>query len=241
MPRTKTRKPSELRPVNIEPFPSAAAGSVVITQGETRVLCTASLSTDVPKFLCDKVTGEPLRGWVTAEYSMLPGSTRDRKKRGPDSRGTEIQRLIGRVLRAAVDLEKMPGLVVTCDCDVLVADGGTRTASITGVYVALAQALAHALPRAPRALRPSRLPLHAPVAAGSVGIIDGVAHLDLDYPLDSRADVDMNVAMNHKGEFIEIQGTGEGGTFSRDQLDELLALAGKGIRQLMKVQRQVTK
>ena len=237
MPRTKTRKPSELRPVNIEPFPSAAAASVVITQGETRVLCTASLSTDVPKFLCDKVTGEPLRGWVTAEYSMLPGSTRDRKKRGPDSRGTEIQRLIGRVLRAAVDLEKMPGLVVTCDCDVLVADGGTRTASITGVYVALAQALAHA--RGAGLI--SRDPINGPVAAVSVGIIDGVAHLDLDYPLDSRADVDMNVAMNHKGEFIEIQGTGEGGTFSRDQLDELLALAGKGIRQLMKVQRQVTK
>ncbi|MEX2214026.1 MAG: ribonuclease PH [Phycisphaeraceae bacterium] len=237
MPRNpKPRKPTDLRPVTIEPFPSAAVGSVIISQGDTRVLCTASISTDVPKFLCDKVTGVPLRGWVTAEYSMLPGSTRDRKKRGPDGRATEIQRLIGRVLRAAVDLDKMPGLVITCDCDVLVADGGTRTASITGAFVALAQAVAHA--RAKGII--TRDPIKGPIAAISVGIIDGKAYLDLDYPLDSKADVDMNVAMNHKGEFIEIQGTGEGGTFTRKQLDELLALAGKGIGQLMKIQRKVT-
>ena len=137
----RPRKPHELRPVSIESFPSAAAGSVIITQGETRVLCTASVSAEVPAFLIDKQTGQPRSGWITAEYAMLPGSTRDRKKRGPDGRATEIQRLIGRVLRAAIDLKKMPGVAITCDCDVLCADGGTRTASITGAWVALALAV----------------------------------------------------------------------------------------------------
>lgn len=233
MSKTSVRKPNQLRPVTIEPFPAGAAGSVVIAQGQTRVLCTASIASDVPLFLLDKKTGIAVRGWVTAEYAMLPGSTRDRKKRGPDGRATEIQRLIGRVLRAAVDLTAMPGVSITCDCDVLVADGGTRTASITGAFVALAQAIKHA--RATGLITGN--PIIGPIAAVSVGIIDGRPHLDLDYPLDSRADVDMNIAMNHKGDFVEVQGSAEGATFSRKQLDELLDLAAGGIRKLMTLQR----
>ena len=206
----------------------------MITQGNTRVLCTASIAPDVPKWLIDKETGTASRGWVTAEYAMLPGSTNDRKRRGPDSRGTEIQRLIGRALRACVDLEKMPGLMITCDCDVLLADGGTRTASITGAFVALAKTIQHA--------RQSGLikhnPIEGPVAAVSVGIVGGKTFLDLDYVLDQGADVDMNVAMNHRGQFVEVQGTGEHGTFSHEELHRMLNLAGKGIRQLMKIQRR---
>jgi ribonuclease PH len=174
---------------------------------------------------------------VTAEYNMMPGSTPDRKRRGPDSRGTEIQRLIGRVLRASVDLDKMPGVAITCDCDVVVADGGTRTASITGAWVALSQAIGHAKKEGLIKGEP-RL---GPVAAVSVGMIDGKPTLDLDYPLDVRAEVDMNVAMNHRGDFIEVQGTGEKGTFSRGELDALLDLAGKGIKKLIKVQRAAVK
>jgi ribonuclease PH len=164
---------------------------------------------------------------------MLPGSTPDRKRRGPDSRGTEIQRLIARVLRAAVDLEKMPGVLITCDCDVLNADGGTRTASITGAYVALARAIAVARKRG----LIEKNPILGSVAAISVGIVDGKVYLDLDYPLDVRADVDMNVAMNHRGDLIEVQGTGEQGVFSREQLDAMLDLAGKGVRRLQRIQR----
>lgn len=228
-----SRSPRKLRPVAISPFPSAAPGGVIITQGQTRILCTASVASEVPDFLLDKQTRLPVRGWVTAEYAMLPGSTRDRKKRGPDGRATEIQRLIGRVLRSAVDLAAMPGVMITCDCDVLVADGGTRTAAITGAFVALAQAIGHA--------RRSGLitgdPIHGPIAAVSVGVVDGKSYLDLDYALDSRADVDMNVAMNHRGAFVEVQGSAEGATFSREQLDELLDLAAAGIKQLMRIQR----
>lgn len=233
----KQRKSNQLRPVTIKPFPAAAPGSVVITQGKTRILCTASIASDVPKWLIDRETGEPSRGWVTAEYNMLPGSTPDRKRRGTDGRGTEIQRLIARVLRAAVDLEKMPGLMITCDCDVLVADGGTRTASITGAFVALAQAIQHARKKG----LINQNPIIGPVAAVSVGIVDGKSYLDLDYPLDVRADVDMNVAMNHRGGFVEVQGTGEGGTFSRTGLDELLDLATAGIRKLIRIQRAAIK
>jgi ribonuclease PH len=222
-----------MRPTTIKRYRTRAAGSVVIAQGDTRVLCTASVADDVPRFLIDKTTGEPKHGWVTAEYSMLPGSTPDRKRRGPDGRSTEIQRLIGRSLRAAVDLDKMPGIAITCDCDVLMADGGTRTAAITGAFVALAQAIGRL--RRQGALK--RNPILGPVAAISVGIVDGVPRLDLDYPLDSSADVDMNVVMNHKGEFIEVQGTGEQTTFSREQLDVLLKLAATGIRKLIRVQR----
>ena len=228
-----TRKRTDLRPTTIKRYPTAAAGSVMIQAGQTRVLCTASISDTPPKWLPKDENGDYESGWVTAEYSMLPGSTPDRKRRGPDSRGTEIQRLIGRVLRASVDLNKMPGIAITCDCDVVVADGGTRTASITGAWVALAQAI--------KAARKQGLikqnPMIGPVAAVSVGIIDGKPTLDLDYPLDVRAEVDMNIAMNHKGDFIEVQGTGEKGTFNRDELDALLDLAGKGIRKLIRVQR----
>jgi len=228
-PRPRTR----LRPVTLEPFHAAAPGSVVITQGRTRVLCTASIAEDPPRWIERDDAGNPVHGWVTAEYAMLPGSTPDRKRRGTDGRSTEIQRLIGRVLRAAVDLEKMPGIAITCDCDVLQADGGTRTAAITGAYVALAQAIAAA--RADGRLKSN--PIIGPVGAVSVGIIDGEAYLDLDYELDVRAEVDMNVAMDAKGNYIEVQGTGEKGVFSREELDTLLDLAGKGIRKLMKIQR----
>ena len=195
--------------------------------------CTASIAQVVPKWLIDRATGQATRGWVTAEYNMMPGSTPDRIRRGPNSRATEIQRLIGRTLRAAVDLDKMPGLAITCDCDVLVADGGTRTASITGAFVALAQAIGVA--RQQQLIKTN--PILGPVAAVSVGVIDSQTYLDLDYPLDVRAEVDMNVAMNHKGDFVEVQGTGEQGTFSRKQLDEMLDLASKGIRKLIKLQR----
>ena len=231
--KTKKRPAGQLRPTVIEPAPSNAAGSVQIAMGNTRVLCTASIASDPPRWIKRDANGEPMHGWVTAEYAMLPGSTLDRKRRGNDGRSTEIQRLIGRVLRAAVDLDKMPGVAITCDCDVMQADGGTRTAAITGAYVALAQAIAVA--RADGRIKSS--PIISPIAAVSVGIIDGVPRLDLDYELDVRAEVDMNVAMDNKGNFIEVQGTGEKGVFSREELDALLDLAGKGIRKLMKVQR----
>ena len=227
-----------MRPTTIEPFPGGAAGSVLIAAGETRVLCTASVQEDVPRWIpTDPDSRQPIHGWVSAEYSMLPGSTPSRKRRGPDGRGTEIQRLIGRTLRAAVDLEAMPGLSVTCDCDVLVADGGTRTASITGAYVALHQALQWAVQQGRLQNIDAAFPADRQVAAVSVGIVDGKPTLDLDYPLDVKAEVDMNVAMNATGEFIEVQGTGEKGTFDRGELDALLDLATAGIRQLMEVQR----
>ena len=226
------RADDRLRPTTIEPFPTAADAAVLIQAGQTRVLCSASIAEDPPRWIPTDDDGRPIRGWVTAEYNMLPGSTPDRKRRGPDSRGTEIQRLIGRALRAAVDLEKMPGLAITCDCDVLVADGGTRTAAITGAYVALAAALAQA--RADDRL--IEHPILSPVAAVSVGIVDDRPRLDLDYPLDSRAEVDMNVVMNAQGRYVEVQGTGESGVFDRTQLNTLLDLADAGIRELLKLQ-----
>jgi len=228
------RKPNQLRPVTIEPFATHAPGSILIAAGDTRVLCTASIADRPPPWLPkDPDTGKFTRGWVTAEYNMLPGATPDRMRRGPNSRATEIQRLIGRSLRAAVDLDLMPGLAVTVDCDVLQADGGTRTAAITGGYVALAQAIHHAM--AEQLIDKS--PLINQIAAVSVGIIDGKAHLDLDYPLDSAAEVDMNVVMTAKNQYVEVQGTGEQGVFDRAQLDTLLDLAAKGIKQLMKTQK----
>ena len=228
------RRPDQLRPVTLAPAQTAAAGGVVITQGETCVLCTASLARGVPPFLLDETTGEPTQGWITAEYAMLPGSTPDRKKRGPDSRATEIRRLLGRSLRAAVDMTKMPGWTITCDCDVMVADGGTRTASITGAFVALAQAV-----EAARAAgHVTRQPVKGPVAAVSAGVVDGKVVLDLDYDLDSRAEVDLNIVMNHRGEFVELQGTGEQTTFSHDQLQRMLTLGERGIRRLTRQQRR---
>lgn len=230
---TDTRPADQLRPVSIEPFDTGAAGSVMIAMGQTRVLCTASVEDSSPKWVKTDDDGNPEHGWVTAEYQMLPGSTPQRKRRGPDGRGTEIQRLIGRTLRAAVDLHAMPGLSVYCDCDVMKADGGTRTASITGAYVALAQAVASARARGVIAGNP----ILGPVSAISVGIVDGKVVLDLDYPLDSRAEVDLNVAMNHEGKLIEVQGTGERAVFDRAQLDAMLTLAEKGCRELMAVQQ----
>jgi len=227
------RSPDALRPTTIEPFATGAAGSVMITQGGTAVLCTASISDEVPGWLIDRETGQAKRGWVTAEYAMLPGSTPQRKRRGPDSRGTEIQRLIARSLRAAVDLDRMPGVVITCDCDVVRADGGTRTAAITGAYVALRQAVEAGRARG----LITADPFVAAIAAVSVGIVGGAPYLDLDYELDVTADVDMNVAMNDRGGLIEVQATGERTTFERRELDVLLDLAAKGVDDLMAIQR----
>ncbi|MCE9591931.1 MAG: ribonuclease PH [Planctomycetes bacterium] len=231
------RRPDQPRPTRIEPFPTASPGSVVITQGKTRVLCTANVDADLPGWLRPRPGEPPKSGWVTAEYSMLPGSTPQRKKRGPDGRATEIQRLIGRVLRASVDMDKMPGVSITVDCDVLHADGGTRTASITGGFVALARCIRHA--RGKGLIKGD--PVIGPVAAISVGVVDGVSCVDLDYDLDSRADVDMNVAIDHRGRFIEVQGTGERTTFTRPQLDRLLDLALSASKKLIAVQRRAVR
>jgi len=211
-----------------------AEGSVLVEFGDTRVLCTATVEEGVPGFLRGKG-----QGWVTAEYGMLPRATHTRSAReaarGKQSgRTQEIQRLIGRSLRAVVDLRALGERTVTIDCDVLQADGGTRTASITGGYVALADAV-EAL-RARRALAAS--PLHGQVAAVSVGIVGGVPVLDLDYEEDSEAETDMNVVMNNGGAFIEVQGTAEGHAFRRHELDALLNLAVEGIGELCSLQAQ---
>jgi ribonuclease PH len=233
--RADGRALDELRPWSIERnYTVFAAGSVLMTMGRTKVLCTASVETDVPRWL--RGTG---RGWVTAEYSMLPGSTAERASReaarGKQSgRTQEIQRLVGRSLRAVTDLTGLAELQVTVDCDVLQADGGTRTASICGGYVALHDACTRLLEQG----RLSRHPLVDQVAAISVGIVDAVAMLDLPYEEDSRADVDMNVVMTGAGRFVELQGTAEKLAFSRDELDELLALAGQGIEELLDAQRR---
>ncbi len=236
-----TKRFDQLREVKIEKFPKAGAtpASVLFAAGRTQVLCVASVSTDLPPHLKPKPGEKPTQGWVTAEYNMLPGSTPQRKKRGPDGRATEIQRLIGRCLRASVDMTKMPGLCITVDCDVLVADGGTRTASITGGFTALALALAWA--RKQGMITADPIQGHGPVAAVSVGIVDDKVCLDLDYALDSNAQVDMNVVMNSKGRFIEVQGCAEQGTFERKQLDAMLNLASKGIKQLISKQQAFLK
>jgi len=200
--------------------------------GRTRVICTASFTAGVPKWR--QASGA---GWVTAEYGMLPASTGERKRRPlakPDSRGVEIQRLIGRVLRSAVDMARLGANTVYLDCDVLEADGGTRTASITGAYVALALAIRDAAARDACPLRA----LRGPVAAVSVGLLDGRALLDLDYVEDSAADVDMNVAMARGGKFIEIQGTSERRPFGSADLERMLSLARRGIRELMRIQKR---
>jgi ribonuclease PH len=209
-----------------------AEGSVLIEFGDTKVLCNASVETRVPPFL--KGSGS---GWVTAEYGMLPRSTNSRMRREASQgrqggRTLEIQRLIGRSLRAVVDLEALGEMTVTLDCDVLQADGGTRTASITGAYVALADAFS-ALSQAGKI---KRNPLHGAVAAVSVGIFDGVPVLDLDYAEDSNAETDMNVVMNDASHFVEIQGTAEGHAFRREEMNIMLDLAGSGIAQLFELQ-----
>jgi ribonuclease PH len=231
--RPSGRQPDELRPVQIKRnFTRHAEGSVLISCGETRVLCTASVEDRVPGFLRGK--GE---GWVTAEYGMLPRSTGSRMRREASTgrqggRTLEIQRLIGRSMRAVMDRAALGERTITLDCDVLQADGGTRTASITGAYVALADACNWLL----QAGLIENNPLHGQVAAVSVGIYENTPLLDLDYPEDSNAETDMNVVMNDGGGFIEVQGTAEGHAFRRSELDTLLTLAEKGIRDLMAAQ-----
>ena len=233
-PRRDGREPDELRPITFtRDFTEFATGSVLVEFGQTRVLCTASTEDRVPGWL--RGTG---RGWVTAEYSMLPGSTTERSereaKRGRQSgRTQEIQRLIGRSLRAVTDLATMGEVTITLDCDALQADGGTRTASICGAYVALHDACS-------RLVATGQLtghPLTDGCAAVSVGVVDAIACLDLDYSEDARAEVDMNVVMTGSGRFIEVQGTAEGAPFSRGELTDLLGLAEAGIGELLALQR----
>jgi len=234
MTRPSGRRPEQLRPVKLtRRFTRHAEGSVLVEFGETRVICTASLEDGVPRFLRGKG-----QGWITAEYGMLPRSTGDRMSREAargkqGGRTQEIQRLIGRSLRSAVDMNAMGEHTITIDCDVIQADGGTRTASITGACVALADAM--------RVLREKRKlnrdPLRNLVASVSVGIYQGIPVLDLDYAEDSTAETDMNVVMDSRGGFIEVQGTAEGATFSGEELNKMLALAGRGIADLVRVQK----
>jgi len=232
--RPSGRAPDALRAVTIERhYTRHAEGSVLIGIGDTRVLCTASVEERIPPWLRGK--GE---GWVTAEYGMLPRATSERTQReaargGQGGRTMEIQRLIGRSLRACIDRVALSERVITLDCDVLQADGGTRCASITGAYVALVDAVRVLMQRG--ALK--RNPIHGAVAAISVGVYQGMPVLDLDYAEDSSCDTDMNVVMNDGGGFIELQGTAEGHAFRRDELDALLALAQKGIGELIEAQR----
>jgi ribonuclease PH len=234
MPRHDGRKPNDLRPVKTKRrYTRSAAGSVLFQAGKTTVLCTASVENKVPPWMIGQG-----RGWVTAEYSMLPGSTSPRKARDRggkiDGRTTEIQRLIGRSLRAVLDFEALGSRTITVDCDVLEADGGTRTLSITGGFIALADALASI-----RDLLPEGHPVFLDsVAAVSVGIVDGRVLCDLDYSEDVRAEVDTNVVMTGKGQFVEVQGTAEKGTFGPDQLREQLAAATRGIEKLKALQKE---
>jgi ribonuclease PH len=231
--RTGDRAPDELRPIDIEPgFVRSATGSALISCGETRVICTASVQDSVPRWLMGQG-----RGWLTAEYGMLPASTGERKQRDvskgrPDGRTVEIQRLIGRSLRGVVDFEALGERTVYVDCDVLQADGGTRCASITGGFVALDLACRRLLDEH----RLQRSPLSGTVAAVSCGVVDGTPLLDLDYPEDSRAEVDANVVMTGEGGLVEVQATAERTPLSRAHLDELLALAQRGIESLRAAQ-----
>jgi ribonuclease PH len=229
--RPDGRRFDQLRPLEIiTGFQKHAEGSALVKLGDTWVLCSASVERSVPSFLAGKGTG-----WLTAEYAMLPRSTHTRSKRDPGGRGKEIQRLIGRSLRAAIDLQHLGERTITVDCDVLSADGGTRVASITGAWVALALAVRRLVERGElsdtSALRP-------PVAAVSVGVVGGEVVLDLPYAEDSKADVDLNVVMTEGGHLVEVQGTAEHDTFSRAQLDAMLDLAAKGIAELVVAQRR---
>ncbi|MBK5935947.1 MAG: ribonuclease PH [Halorhodospira halophila] len=233
--RPSGRRADELRPISIQrQFTKHAEGSVLIGFGDTRVLCTASVEARVPPWL----RGQG-RGWVTAEYGMLPRSTHTRSDREAargkqQGRTVEIQRLIGRSLRAAVDLQGLGERSVVVDCDVLQADGGTRTAAITGAFVALTDALDGLVRQ--RALSAS--PLHGQVASVSVGVYRGEPVLDLDYAEDGEAETDMNVVMNDAGAFIELQGTAEGHAFRRDELERMLTLAEKGVGELLQHQQE---
>ncbi|HEX3459882.1 MAG TPA: ribonuclease PH [Acidimicrobiales bacterium] len=234
--RADGRKTDELRSAEFQrDFTVFAPGSVLVSMGRTRVLCTASIEDRVPPWM--RGTG---KGWVTAEYSLLPGSTAERVSReaakGKQSgRTQEIQRLIGRSLRSVCDMVALGEMQITVDCDVLQADGGTRTASICGAYVALHDALTRLIQKG--TLRNN--PLTEAVAAISVGVVDGVCMLDLPYEEDSRAEVDMNVVMTSSGRFIEVQGTAEGMPFTKGELDEMLSLAEHGIAQLLDLQTEV--
>ncbi|MBX3049881.1 MAG: ribonuclease PH [Caldilineaceae bacterium] len=229
------RAVDQLRPCHFElDYLIHPAGSVLICMGQTKVLCTATIEESVPRWLHKS---SARHGWVTAEYAMLPGSTNTRTQREgmrPKGRTQEITRLIGRCLRSAVDLEKLGQRQIIVDCDVLQADGGTRTASVTGGFVALALAVQKLQKKAsvPEGV------LKRAVAAVSVGLVDGKAVLDLDYALDSNADVDFNVAMTNSGEFIEMQGTAEGAPFSRGALNAMLLLAEMGIQELFARQQE---
>ncbi len=238
MNRIDERKNNEIRPVKMTlGFTKHAEGSVLIEMGDTKVICTASVEEKVPSFL--KGSG---KGWVTGEYGMLPRSTETRKARDSakgkaDGRTIEIQRLIGRALRSIVDLEKLGEISIYIDCDVIQADGGTRTASITGSFVALYEAL--------RKLKENgkidTIPLKSFLAAVSVGLVEGEVLLDLNYPEDSNCQVDMNIVMTEEGELVEIQGTGEENPFSREQMNDMLNLAEKGIKELISYQKQILK
>lgn len=236
MQRPSNRQPNEMRPVRfISEFTKHAEGSVLVAFGETKVICNATVEKKVPAFLKGQA-----QGWITAEYGMLPRSTHSRMRRESSAgkqggRTLEIQRLIGRSLRAAVDLKKMPELTITIDCDVIQADGGTRTASITGGFVALAMAVEHCL--AEGFLEES--PILYPVGSVSVGIFEGTPVLDLDYAEDANAETDMNLVMTEDKRFIEIQGTAEATPFSREEMDAMLALGEKGIGELIAAQKQV--
>jgi ribonuclease PH len=234
--RPSNRAADELRPIRItRQFTKHAEGSVLVEFGDTRVICTASVEERVPPFLKGKG-----RGWVTAEYGMLPRATHTRSSREAsrgrqDGRTMEIQRLIGRALRAVLDLEALGERTITLDCDVIQADGGTRTAAITGGFVALADAVRHLLNK--KSFK--RNPLHGQVASVSVGIFQGTPVLDLDYAEDSEAETDMNVVMNDAGAFIELQGTAEGHAFRIEELQAMLELARGGIERLLRKQREV--
>ena len=236
--RPSNRQPDEMRTVRItRNYTKHAEGSVLIEFGDTKVICTASIEERVPGFLRGKG-----QGWVTAEYGMLPRSTGSRMRREASSgkqggRTMEIQRLIGRALRAGIDLEVLGENTISLDCDVIQADGGTRTASITGAWVALNDAIQHLLDK--KAI--DKNPLHHQIASVSVGIYNGTPVLDLDYAEDSNAETDMNVVMNSDNGFIEVQGTAEGHPYSRDELNSMLALAEKGITELFAVQQAAIK
>jgi len=233
MTRHDGRKPAQLRPISFtRRFTCFAPGSVLVKCGHTHVLCTAMWQEGVPAWRVGRGSG-----WLTAEYDMLPGSTPDRRRRNRqrvDGRTQEIQRLIGRSLRAIVDLDALGENSILIDCDVLQADGGTRTAAITGAYVAVRDAIQCAL----REKLVERAPLRDGIAAVSVGRVDGRILLDLDYEEDAAAQVDLNVVMTGSGEFVEVQGTGEGTTFSPDELNKMLGLASRGIKRLFRAQKE---
>ena len=231
--RPDGRAPDELRPITFErDYTAYAQGSVLVSCGDTKVLCTAMVDDDVPRWM--RNTG---KGWVTAEYSMLPGSSPERIRRetkGPKGRTQEIQRLIGRALRSVCDMKALGERQILIDCDVLQADGGTRTASISGAYLALHDCLT----RVVQAGLLSEVPLYDELAAISVGVVDGVPVLDLPYAEDSTAETDMNVVMTGKGLFVEVQGTAEGKPFTEEEFSSLMTLARNGIADLVALQKQ---